>query len=191
MEKNGENEDELTIEQTIYDYLNDIRRRKTGHSLASSRYNKYDKLLGYPATIIGAFLSSSLMSSILLNNSGSMTLTGIMLFLSVSGFLLSSTRDYFQFYNKFHLHDSSTKLYANLVRTIESQLYKIDLTHNDKISILNNMTSQVSIIEMYELPLPCDIEELSIKPKKISINGEPSKELRIPIFWCCPDRTPT
>jgi hypothetical protein len=142
----------------INEHLSEIQVRIIGHNRASVLYNKLDKIIGYPVTILSSFLSSTIMMTIASDNEYNMTiLKYISLVLSLASFVCSISRDYLNYSSKFQSHELSSKLYTTLLRSIEVRLIKSYLDDEEKRDIFKDIVDQMSIIEQYETPVPDSI----------------------------------
>lgn len=144
----------------INEHVDEIRMRIEGHTKAALVFEKREKWIGYPVTILSSFLTSVIMMSISDDDEfDKKKIKYISLGLSVVSFLLSISREYFSFSKKFQSHDLSSKLYTTLLRSIESTLIKNGLDKNAKRDLFKEIVSQMSIIEQYETPIPRKIDE--------------------------------
>jgi hypothetical protein len=139
----------------INEHMTEIQLRIIGHTRAAISYEKKEKIIGYPVTILSSFLTSAIMMSI---SSDELTnkniLKYISLILSITSFLLSVSRDYFNFARKFQSHDLSSKLYTTVLRSIEVRLINNHLDKEERRDIFKDIVDQMSIIEQYETPVP-------------------------------------
>lgn len=144
--------------QLIDEHLQEIQIRINGHIKAALRYEKRDRIIGYPVTLLSSFIASTLMMNLSNNDSHNQRAVDVVGFsLSVVSFVLSLSRDYLKYTTKFQAHDISSKLYTNLLRSIEIRLVGTDITLEDKRDMFKDIVDQMSIIEQYELPIPDDI----------------------------------
>jgi hypothetical protein len=144
--------------QLIDEHLQEIQVRADGHAKAALRYEKRDRILGYPVTLMSSFLASTLMMGITQSSSSnSLTISYVSLGLSVVSFVLSLSRDYLKYTNLFQAHDISSKLYTNLLRSIEVRLIGNHITPDDRRDMFKDIIDQMSIIEQYEHAIPSDI----------------------------------
>jgi len=144
--------------QLIDEHLQEIQVRINGHMKAALRYEKRDRIIGYPVTLLSSFVASTLMMNLSKdNNNNQQTVNVVGFSLSVISFVLSLSRDYLKYTTKFQAHDISSKLYTNLLRSIEVRLIGSDITIEDKRDMFKDTVDQMSIIEQYELPIPNDI----------------------------------
>jgi hypothetical protein len=142
----------------IDEHLQEIQNRINMHNEASFRYARYDKLIGYPITILASFLTSTILMSLDGRESSvSKMIEKISLSLSIISFVLCASRDYLDFSKKHNEHNISVKLYTNLLRSIEIRLINNHIAPEEKRDIFRDIVDQMSIIEQYELPIPCDI----------------------------------
>jgi hypothetical protein len=159
--------------QLIDEHLQEIQVRINGHMKAALRYEKRDRIIGYPVTLLSSFVASTLMLNIS-SHSNKQTANVVGFILSVVSFVLSLSRDYLKYTTKFHAHDVSSKLYTNLLRSIEVRLIGYDITIGDKRDMFKDIVDQMSIIEQYELPIPNDINRdvrtVSFLPRSVIIN---------------------
>lgn len=143
----------------INEHMNEIQLRIIGHNRSSILYERRDKIMGYPVTILSSFLASSIMISITDDSSSDKYIVKyISLTLSIISFLLSVSRDYLNFARKFQSHDLSSKLYTTLLRSVEVRLINNHLDNDEKRDIFKDIIDQMSIIEQYEIPVPCNID---------------------------------
>ena len=144
----------------INENLNEIKIRIIAHTTAAMIYEKREKYLGYPITILSSFLSSTIMLEISnKNNEASNLFMYISLGLSVFSFLLSISRQYFDYAKKFQSHDLSSKLYTTLLRSVEVRLIKNHIDSEERRDIFKDIVDQMSIIEQYETPIPKNINK--------------------------------
>ena len=161
--------------QLIDEHLQEIQVRANGHSQAAFRYEKRDRIIGYPVTLLSSFVASTLMMNLYQSNNRNQNVVDVVGFsLSVISFILSLSRDYLKYTTKFQAHDISSKLYTNLLRSIEVRLIGNHITMADKRDMFKDIIDQMSIIEQYELPIPTDIN-LAIRaetyiPRSVVIN---------------------
>jgi hypothetical protein len=146
--------------QLIDEHLQEIQVRINGHSQAALRYEKRDRIIGYPVTLLSSFVASTLMMNLSVGNNRNQTTVDIVGFsFSVISFVLSLSRDYLKYTTKFQAHDISSKLYTNLLRSIEVRLIGTHITIDDKCDMFKDIVDQMSIIEQYELPIPSNINK--------------------------------
>jgi hypothetical protein len=146
--------------QLIDEHLQEIQVRINGHSQAALRYEKRDRIIGYPVTLLSSFVASTLMMNLSADNNRNQTVVDIIGFsFSVISFVLSLSRDYLKYTTKFQAHDISSKLYTNLLRSIEVRLIGNHITIDDKRDMFKDIVDQMSIIEQYELPIPSNINK--------------------------------
>ena len=151
--------DDVTImmnpTKLINEHLNEIQLRIIGHTKSALMYEKRDKIIGYPVTILSSFLSSSIMISITADEMTNQTIIKyISLVLAIISFILSISRDYLNYSRRFQSHDLSSKLYTTILRSVEVRLIKNHLTKDDRRDIFKDIVDQMSIIEQYETPIP-------------------------------------
>jgi hypothetical protein len=142
----------------IEEHLSEIQLRIIGHMRSANMYEKREKIIGYPVTILSSFLSSTIMMTITAGTETPVYIKYISLGLSLTSFLLSVSRDYFGFAKKSQQHDLSSKLYTTLLRSMEVRLIKNHLNKNDKRDMFKDIVDQMSIIEQYETPVPSIVE---------------------------------
>jgi hypothetical protein len=143
----------------INEHLSEIQLRIVGHTRAAISYEKKDKIIGYPVTILSSFITSAIMMSITEDKTNDQnTIKYISLTLSIASFLFSVSRDYLNFAKKYQSHDLSAKLYTTLLRSVEVRLIKNHLGKEDKRDIFKDIVDQMSIIEQYETPIPSGID---------------------------------
>lgn len=146
--------------QLIDEHLKEIQIRINGHTRAALRYEKRDRIIGYPVTLLSSFIASTLMMNLSQDDNHNQRAVDIVGFsLSVISFVLSLSREYLKYITKFQAHDISSKLYTNLLRSIEVRLIKNNITQDDKRDMFKDIVDQMSIIEQYELPIPSDISK--------------------------------
>jgi hypothetical protein len=146
---------QMNPSKLINEHLSEIQIRIIGHNRASVVYRKFDKIIGYPVTILSSFLSSTIMMTIVSDNEYNMKIIKyISLVLSLSSFVCSISRDYLNYSSKFQSHELSSKLYTTLLRSIEVRLIKSHLDDAEKRDIFKDIVDQMSIIEQYETPVP-------------------------------------
>ena len=155
----------------INDHLNEIQLRIIGHTRSAAMYEKREKIIGYPATLLSSFTTSSIMLTITSDNeNNAYIIKYISLVLSIMLFLLSVSRDYLNFARKFQSHDLSSKLYTTLLRSIEVRLIKNHITKDDRRDIFKDIVDQMSIIEQYEIPIPGNIDS-KIRSEHVKLNN--------------------
>ena len=171
--------------QLIDEHLQEIQVRIHGHSQAAMRYEKRDRIIGYPVTLLSSFVASTLMLNLSQDiKSVNQVVVDIVGFsLSVISFVLSLSRDYLKYTTQFQAHDISSKLYTNLLRSIEVRLIGNNITIDDKRDMFKDIIDQMSIIEQYELPIPSDINK-SIRaeiflPRSVVINNTLNNEFNV------------
>lgn len=143
----------------INEHLNEIQLRIIGHTRSAIMYEKREKFIGYPVTILSSFITSSIMMSITSDKAHDKDIIKyISLTLSVVSFLFSVSRDYLNFSRKFQSHDLSSKLYTTLLRSTEVRLIKNHIDESEKRDIFKDLVDQMSIIEQYEIPIPGKID---------------------------------
>jgi hypothetical protein len=143
----------------INEHLSEIQLRIVGHTRAAISYEKKDKIIGYPVTILSSFITSAIMMTITEDRSNDPNIIKyISLSLSITSFLFSVSRDYLNFAKKYQSHDLSAKLYTTLLRSVEVRLIKTHLGKEDKRDIFKDIVDQMSIIEQYETPIPAGID---------------------------------
>ena len=139
--------------------MSEIQLRIIGHTRAAISYEKKEKVIGYPVTILSSFLTSAIMMSITGDSSNDRdVIKYISLTLSITSFLFSVSRDYLNFARKFQSHDLSSKLYTTLIRSVEVRLINNHLDNDEKRDIFKDIVDQMSIIEQYETPVPAGID---------------------------------
>lgn len=144
----------------ISEHLDEIQLRIIGHTRAAKMYEKKDKIIGYPVTILSSFLASAIMMGITTDNDHSVVIIKYTsLILSIMSFLFSVSRDYLNFSRKFQSHDLSSKLYTTLLRSIEVRLIKNHIDNEERRDIFKDIVDQMSIIEQYETPIPSKIDK--------------------------------
>ena len=143
----------------INEHMSEIQLRIIGHTRSAISYEKKEKIIGYPVTILSSFLTSAIMMSISGDDSNDKNvLKYISLTLSITSFLFSVSRDYLNFAKKFQSHDLSSKLYTTLLRSVEVRLINNHLGKDEKRDIFKDIVDQMSIIEQYETPVPAGID---------------------------------
>lgn len=153
--------------QLIDEHLQEIQVRSDGHAKAALRYEKRDRILGYPVTLFSSFLASTLMMGLTQTKENDRTvINSVSLCLSIVSFVLSLSRDYLKYTTLFQAHDISSKLYTNLLRSIEVRLIGNHITPDDRRDMFKDIIDQMSIIEQYELAIPGDIN-LAIRSKAV------------------------
>jgi len=142
----------------IDEHLQEIQNRINMHTLASDRFQKYDRAIGYHVTIISSFVASALMVGLFdANDPKESQIVGLVL--SITSFILSVSRDYLNYSRRHNDHNISAKLYTNLLRSIEIRLINNHIDMNERRDIFRDIVDQMSIIEQYELPIPNDIDK--------------------------------
>jgi hypothetical protein len=145
----------------INEHLSEIQLRIIGHKRSATMYLTREKVIGYPVTILSAFLTSTIMMSIANDDiSNEMILKYVNIALSVLSFLFSVSRTYLNYAEKFQSHDLSSKLYTTLLRSVEVRLIKNHLDKEEKRDIFKDIVDQMSIIEQYETPIPNKIDNV-------------------------------
>jgi hypothetical protein len=143
----------------INEHMNEIQLRIIGHTRAAISYEKKEKIIGYPVTILSSFLTSTIMMSISSDESSNKDIIKyVSLSLSITSFLFSVSRDYLNFARKFQSHDLSSKLYTTVLRSVEVRLINNHLDKDDRREIFKDIVDQMSIIEQYEQPVPLYID---------------------------------
>lgn len=161
---------DMDISEQIKDHLRTLTMRIKGHTVAAEMYEKRDKIIGYPITVLSAFTTWAITSGISSNSNETYKLASLSL--SAISFILSVTRDYLAMGKKSQSHDLSAKLYANLLKNVNVRLYVNNggINDNDKKDIFRDILEQMSVIESYELPIPMKVE---YKLESIEINDIP------------------
>lgn len=171
-------QDAISIHRKSYKIINEhlveIQRKSIGHDLAAHRYHTYDRILGYPVVVLSAFITSSFMVLLFVDNDNGKITNYIGLILSAISFLMGLSREYLDFYRLFNEHDISSKLYNALLRSIELRIMPTNINNDDYKDIFKDMVDQMSIIERYERFIPSDIEKKISKqhivPRSIRLN---------------------
>lgn len=165
---------EAKCTKLIEEHLQEIQNRISMHSLTAFRYMRYDRLIGYPVSILSSFIASSFMVG-LFDPDNPKFVQIIGLTLSVASFFFSVTRDYMNFSKRFSDHDISQKLYTNLLRSIEIRLIHNHIQPDERRDIFRDISEQMSIIEQYEQPIPADIErkirQCPIIPRSVQLSN--------------------
>ena len=161
--------------QLIDEHLQEIQVRADGHARAAALYERRDRIIGYPVTLLSSFIASTLMMGLTYNKeTDGVVLNAVSLGLSVVSFVLSLSRDYLRYTSLFQAHDISSKLYTNLLRSIEVRLIGNHITQEDKRDMFKDIIDQMSIIEQYELAIPDAINKLvrseMFIPRSVLIN---------------------
>jgi hypothetical protein len=160
----------MNSEKLINEHLSEIQLRIIGHNRSSELYEKLDKIIGYPVTILSSFLSSTIMMSITSDSAYNVNIIKyVSLILSVSSFMCSISRDYLNYSRKFQSHDLSAKLYTTLLRSMEVRLISSHLSADEKRDIFKDIVDQMSIIEQYETAIP-DYINNKLANESMSIN---------------------
>jgi hypothetical protein len=154
---------QMNPSELINSYLEDIRTRADGHAEAHANCLRIDRIIGYPITILSAFLASTMM----INDDGNDYIKILKLIFSILLFIVSLSRDYFNPSQQSHDHDISSKLYVHLQRSVEVRLIKNSISLSEKRDICKDIVDQISIIEQYELPIPHKIMKKINSHKKI------------------------
>ena len=145
----------LNPSKLINEHLSEIQLRIIGHKRSANMYKRREKIIGYPVTILSAFLTSTIMMSISNDNIvNEIILKYVSIILSILSFLFSVSRTYLDFAQKFQSHDLSSKLYTTILRSIEVRLIKNHINKEEKRDIFKDIVDQMSIIEQYETPIP-------------------------------------
>ena len=139
--------------EVILDNLKTILVRMESHQLCFLHYGKLRRCLEFPRSMITAFLSSTLSVNIIsekrspLASYASFSLAAISLALDV-------IIRYCDFHPKEKQHDQSYKLYTTLFRSAQVKILQNHLSPKDKTTMLQDMLSQLSILEEYEEFVP-------------------------------------
>lgn len=143
----------------INEHLSEIQIRISCHKLSARIYNKRERIITFPITILATFIASSIMVD--LTGTG----TNFQLYMKYTGLvisfllgLLNELRKYFDFAKLYKDHDLSSKLYTTLSRSIEIRLIQYKLVRNEKYDIFKDIVNQMSIIEQYEPDISKHIE---------------------------------
>lgn len=153
----------LDVNKLINEHITEIRLLIIGHTRAAKSFEKREKIIGYPVTILSSFVSSTIMMGITSDPKNDQSILRIIsLVMSVTSFFLSISRDYLNYARRRQSHDLSSKLYTTLLRSVEARL--IDgtiraLTNEDRCDIFKDIVDQISIIEQYESPVPNRIDK--------------------------------
>lgn len=136
----------------ILDNLKLILIRMESHNLSFLHFRWVRRCFEFPQALISAFMSSSL--SVEMFSQDSMNLaTNITFGLAILNLILNVTLIFFGYHNKEKQHDLSNKLYTTLFRSVQLKLLQ-NLTPQEKSSLLQDMLSQLSILEQYEEVVP-------------------------------------
>ena len=145
----------LNPSKLINEHLSEIQLRIIGHKRSANMYKIREKIIGYPVTILSAFLTSTIMMSISNENIvNEIIIKYVSIILSILSFIFSVSRTYLDFSQKFQSHDLSSKLYTTILRSIEVRLIKNHINKEEKRDIFKDIVDQISIIEQYETPIP-------------------------------------
>lgn len=147
----------ISPSRLIEQHLSEIRKRISLHDQSSQYYEKWNKVLGYPIKLISGFLSSTMMYTIASQNHTYINFIN----LSMSGFLLilSTSKEHLQYDKKNKSHDISSKLYTNLLRSIEKRLSvknsdTPEISVDEKNDMFKDLVEQMTIIEQFDLTIP-------------------------------------
>ncbi len=146
--------------QLIDEHIQEIQFRINSHTTAALRFKKRDRMIGYPVTLFSSFIASTLMMNVSQDSNNNQKAVDIAGFsLSVVSFIMSLSRDYLKYGEKYQAHDVSSKLYTSLLRSVEVRLIEGDISTEERRDMFKDIIDQMSIIEQYELPIPGDISE--------------------------------
>lgn len=151
----------------INENISEIQLRIIGHTTAAASYERLDKIIGYPITILSSFTASTIMMSLSNDPKKDKQIIEIAsLIMSVTSFFLSISRNYLNYAKRSQSHDLSSKLYTTILRSVEVRLINTMLESNEYRNIFKDIVDQMSIIEQYEIPVPHNID------KQVRINNE-------------------
>jgi hypothetical protein len=151
----------------INEHLKDLRVRIEAHNLSFLMYRKWDKYISLPILLLMTILSSTM--GILVFSDGSGTVgKWLGLILSTSALTLTALKGHLQWDLKAHDQDTSSKLFKQLLRSVEVKLISTTLTNDDKHELFRDIISQISIIEQYEEPIPKTIEDKIVESKEVT-----------------------
>jgi len=138
----------------IEQHLTEVRRRIDLHSRAAEHYEYWNRVFGYPITIISGFLSSTMMYALALENNN--FINTLNLVLSCILFFFSATKEYLKYDEKNKSHDISSKLYTTLTRSVELRLIKNneEVSLEEKKDMYKDLVEQMTIIEQFDLTIP-------------------------------------
>jgi len=144
----------LSPSRLIEQHLSEVRRRIELHSRSADYYEYWNRILGYPTTLISGFLSSTMMYALTLDNNKKIDI--INLVLSCVLFFLSVTKKYIKYEEKNKTHDVSAKLYTTLSRSVELRLIKTDdvISREERKDMYKDLVEQMTIIEQFDLTVP-------------------------------------
>jgi hypothetical protein len=168
-------DESITPSELISQHVEEIQIRILGHSTTSQEYDKKEKALGFPITIISSFVASSFMLTA--NENKNNHINAIIKYggmsLSIVSFLMSISRNYLDYAARSNDHDLSAKLYTTLMRSIEMRIIKMEKKDSqDKQDLFCDIVSQMSIIEQYERAIPEYIE----RSIRLKIGNQPVKK---------------
>ena len=140
------------VTELLRNNIKTVNDRIGCHNIENERYERYDKIMGYPITLLSIFISSSIMFNINANDkSVAVEIMGLIISFILS--FLSVSREFLNYARKGAEHKVSCKLYTTLLRNIETRLMKNELTNVEKKEIFRDLVAQISLIEQYELPI--------------------------------------
>lgn len=142
----------------IHEHLEEIQLRTKCHTVVSIMYMIKERRIGLPVTVLSGFVSGTTMLSITNDYGSNMYVKIISLILAIVTFILSVSRGYLRYAEKFHSHDVSAKLYTTLLRQNEIRLIENHIGSSERKDIFKDLVAQMSIIEQYETPIPKKIE---------------------------------
>lgn len=133
--------------------INTSKNKTDGHDIMFRRYRRYDKWLGFPVMFFTAITATSLIGLYTQDNPNkNVMLTSIIL--SSLAFVISTTQKFLNYTDKYHKHDTSSKLYNRLNREIKYVLRKNHIDADKLRDLLGDVDRELSLIEEYEEPIP-------------------------------------
>lgn len=150
----------ISPSRLIEQHLAEIRKRIDLHDKSSQYYDYWHKVMGFPIKLISGFLSSTMMYTIASHNNQYVNV--INLIMSSSLFVLSTSKEHLKYEEKNKSHDISSKLYTNLLRSIEKRLSikkagDSDISPEEKNDMFKDLVEQMTIIEQFDLIIPSNI----------------------------------
>ncbi len=151
----------IDLPTKIRSSLRELELRMICHKMAFIDYKFWDKLFGYPLTLVSTFLASSFLIDLSRAKPESgKVMSSIGLVLSALSMFFSITRDYTQFGELSKSHEISYKLYQSLIRSVEVMLVcDSEITKEDYRRIFKHISDQLTQIEQYEQPVGEKIEQ--------------------------------
>lgn len=143
-----------SVSAMIIEHLRSVATSITAHRMSFMRLRSWRRVLGWPTTVIGGFVSSVLSVSVFGVAEESHRIKGIMWALSIVAFAINISMEHFKLEDREHGHDLSSKLYTTALRSTQMRLMKSDPSDSvHRVEILTELIAHINIIEQYDMPI--------------------------------------